>query len=266
MPSRSTVHAQLRQRHANAYDDFSRSPILEVFLRLETTWSGRRFGRNCSSQRAAGLISAFVTIREVLESFRYQYDARGNSAEEVVAAGSAERYGWDDLSRLTSATYGTRRSVDYDPVGNRLEVSAVVNAMAIAPLVAAGQIVLGMTSPEVQVILGRPSAAYPFRAGRCECYSGRGILVRYSTAGRCVAIELSLPANPVLSRHHLLGASLCEVAALLHEIDPNLELLESGDDAAVISRAVGISAWGDSGGWRSRAETVVVSLGESRDE
>jgi RHS repeat-associated protein len=74
---------------------------------------------------AASQVLAMVyshPARGAVQSFTYTYDSRGNRKTKVFADGSSETYGYDDLSRLTSADYSaTGRQVDYvyDAVGNR---------------------------------------------------------------------------------------------------------------------------------------------------
>jgi len=92
---------------------------------VSTIIDGRgRIERRTGARRRAG-----ARLTETTDALGHvsgsTYDASGNRTEKVFADGSAERYGYDDLSRLTSATYGTGRAVDYtyDPVGNRLEMT-----------------------------------------------------------------------------------------------------------------------------------------------
>jgi RHS repeat-associated protein len=61
---------------------------------------------------------------EVIESFGYTYDTRGNRTSKRFADGGAEVYGYDKLSRLIAAAYPGGRDVRYvyDAVGNRLEM------------------------------------------------------------------------------------------------------------------------------------------------
>ena len=76
---------------------------------------------------AAGQILSMVyqgKTGDVLKSFGYRYDPRGNRLWKMFEDGGAELYGYDALSRLVRATYPSGRDVQYvyDPVGNRLEM------------------------------------------------------------------------------------------------------------------------------------------------
>ncbi len=61
---------------------------------------------------------------------------RGNRTSKIFADGTAELYGYDQLSRLVRATYPSGRSVEYiyDAVGNRLQM---LEGTAADPLAAA---------------------------------------------------------------------------------------------------------------------------------
>jgi YD repeat-containing protein len=50
---------------------------------------------------------------QVLESFSYVYDSRGNRTSKIFADGTAEVYGYDQLSRLVRATYPSGRTAQY---------------------------------------------------------------------------------------------------------------------------------------------------------
>src|SRR5207237_319351 len=67
---------------------------------------------------------------DVIESFTYTYDTRGNRTAKIFADGTAEVYGYDKLSRLVSATYPSGRVVQYqyDAVGNRTQMVEATSA------------------------------------------------------------------------------------------------------------------------------------------
>jgi YD repeat-containing protein len=110
--------------------------------------------------------------REIIESFTYTYDARGNRTSKIFADGTAELYGYDDLSRLTSAVYPGGRSVQYsyDAVGNRLEMT---EGTASDPL----------------------SASCPAMPTATGCWTPPTTARRPPTRGRPTATAVSTPAG-----------------------------------------------------------------------
>ena len=80
-----------------------------------------------TSYDAASRVLAMVYRKasgDVIESFTYTYDTRGNRTSKAFADGGAEVYGYDQLSRLVAAAYPGGREVRYayDAVGNRLQM------------------------------------------------------------------------------------------------------------------------------------------------
>jgi YD repeat-containing protein len=77
-----------------------------------------------TASRVVGMIYVNAQ-RQLIELFGYSYDSRGNRTAKVFGDVSAELYGYDALSRLTSVTYPSGRSVryTYDAVGNRMSMT-----------------------------------------------------------------------------------------------------------------------------------------------
>lgn len=111
------------------------------------------------------------------------------------------------------------------------------------PLRGLGPLRFGMSRTEVCAVLGAPDST--FRRDRSsesetDVFDRLGIYVCYGTDGKCEAIELTAPSNIVLAGGLLIGRPFEDVVRELRQLDPNVEVDESG--ATAHSVGIGIYA------------------------
>jgi hypothetical protein len=114
-----------------------------------------------------------------------------------------------------------------------------MTTLEILPHVGAGPIRLGMTRAEVQSVLA--STPRRFRRGpessrETDHFVARGVFAEYDEEGRCEAIELAAPAEPLFRGERLLGRPFAELLTWLRREESAVET----DGAGLTCRSLGI--------------------------
>ncbi|MFL5277069.1 MAG: hypothetical protein ACJ79T_11385, partial [Myxococcales bacterium] len=79
------------------------------------------------------------------------------------------------------------------------------------------------------------SATVPRSSSPTDDFLEQGLHIYYDDSDHCVAIEMAVPATPILEGRPILGEPFCVVRDWLSAIDPAIET----DDDGLTSKALG---------------------------
>jgi len=111
--------------------------------------------------------------------------------------------------------------------------------LVIRPHEGIGPLSFGMDSTAVRTVLGGAVRSFrktPDAKTPTDAFDEHGIHVYYDEAGRCEAVEVSSPANPILQGQPLVGRPFSEVRQLLEQIDPDIQI----DDTGLTAPSLGV--------------------------
>ena len=108
----------------------------------------------------------------------------------------------------------------------------------IRPNVGVGPLRFGMTRQEVRRTIGAQptgSATVPRSSSPTDDFLEQGLHIYYDDSDHCMAIEMAMPATPILEGRPILGEPFCVVRDWLSALDPAIET----DDDGLTSKALG---------------------------
>ena len=111
--------------------------------------------------------------------------------------------------------------------------------LEITPYVQAGPVRFGAEREEVRRLIGGPVEEFrksPDSGLPVDDFIGTGIHVYYGPAGTCQAVEMALPAEPILHGQMLLALGFADLRMWLSQMDRDLHV----DDDGLTSLALGI--------------------------
>jgi hypothetical protein len=112
----------------------------------------------------------------------------------------------------------------------------------VMPLRGVGPFVFGMTAEQVRHAAGQPFKSFkrtPTAAFPCDHFPELGVFANYTAEGKLEAVELALPALPMLDGVSLLEIDFASVKSFLGKKDSALEV----EPDTVISQVFGVSVY-----------------------
>lgn len=106
-----------------------------------------------------------------------------------------------------------------------------MNELIITPNKGVGPINFGMTRDEVRNILGGNVVEFkktPMSDTFTDAFNDYGIHIYYDSNYTCEAIEMALPADPILSQKNIIGRPFADIKSNITAQDSDVELDETG--------------------------------------
>ena len=114
--------------------------------------------------------------------------------------------------------------------------------LEIHSYIGVGPIIFGMTAEEVRATLGREYKEFkrtPISKTITDAFQSLGIFVCYNINRKCIAVEMTRPAQPFYAGHELISGSFDKSFELIHGFDPDVKTVEGG----LTSIALGIGVY-----------------------
>lgn len=107
----------------------------------------------------------------------------------------------------------------------------------IEPFIAVGPIPFGATRSQVRKILGVPVESFKRNdddPAETDEFDSLGVFVEYDKDDLCIAVEMSVPANPVFRSRELLREPYAQLRTWIKSLDSSADVDEAGIDSSTL--------------------------------